>query len=1235
MVVSSQLRLLIVVVFTISLSWSETRICDDEQRDYRKTEIFQAVDTCYKERPSSNACKNLHIEQYQPLNLLLNIARAFNNLGAEERRSFREATRRLIGRVDACNPAISDQLKRSMEHLNYRNESICPTKQQVCQQNTAYLYPMYCTFRKHLNCQDRCEDQKFEFQLQLFYATTYALQMISAETNQPLRPMTTFGIDGGGGTFQIWLIFWVLLVVGGSMAEPDFSCTYNGQPWKPDLPGDWFPKDVQFHPICPGDFKEYFEMWEVNDQFQPAWYDHTTIFYIGNTKKKGNQVLYNGLYFSLYGTDEYVFSEDVPPNDNIWIWTKTQDGSEDYVQKGLCQDPKPIEQIPPYELSFNMRQKVKQYCEKNYCAIDMDSDGSSMVMDKEHRIVVHKGGMDLIAKVHKVDEKNYPYYVLRYAGLWFYFPKNLPTFKDPEGFVHTHAKDKKWDNRYVLLPIIGQNEVFFARREIDDHKHNYHDKHSSANYYCSIEEEATTPDYEEVNSAFKSSVNAFVLGLWLMVLVSCHFNLMADTFKSLGVNQWLVDQLKQLNVTRPSPVQSNCIPQILNGSDVLGCSKTGTGKTIAFAAPILQKLAVDPYGIFALVVAPTRELVFQIAEQFSVLGKPINVRVCTITGGRQQIAQARQLSEPHIVVASPGRLADHLESDPEVIGKLFRQIQYFVLDEADQLLDGQYAVDLKTIVEHIPTKRQTLLFSATITSALSQLHQISVNKPFMFQDERSTVTADKLDQHYVLCPLGAKDSYVAHVVKMLFNRLENSLVLIFVRNCKECHILAVMLRGLGFETAALHSELTQQQRLNALNKFRSSQAKILVCTDVASRGLDIPRVDVVINHNVPEKPKTYVHRVGRSARADRFGSAITFVTQYELDRLHEIEAHIRVELQELKIDAKQLAKDATSVFVLRRESEIRVERRWREQKDPMFDVRIPSLSFLFGSQSVEAAECRHLSRGISLISWPVGRLSARRSYLSDAVLLNQPVGVKIVIECNILKRMNGKIKHYDFGLIFYIVDMTRHSYVGMQVKAWLQSSDQLKFELQGNNEYRLIITDLDEWTSRELLDDKRFIFKVRKEFPATMKKLGNFTLFMKVRPFTSLVEEYKSVCNNPVHHKFSHCLGQALDSDQYTDTIVEVNGESFKEICANSLGQNLSLKNILNRLELVEIYGELIDFKHRVFTFAKSVFAEMKTLPEWSDFCDQHPHVLVELLLNIQTEAKPADTTISEETKTF
>jgi len=400
------------------------------------------------------------------------------------------------------------------------------------------------------------------------------------------------------------------------------------------------------------------------------------------------------------------------------------------------------------------------------------------------------------------------------------------------------------------------------------------------------------------------------------------------TFKSLGLNQWLCDQLKELNVKKPTPVQENCIPEILNGRDVLGCSKTGTGKTIAFAAPILQQLAVDPYGIFALIIAPTRELVDQIADQFSVLGKPINLQVCKVTGGRMQMLQAQQLtSRPHIVVASPGRLANHLESDPQGIARLFKKIKFFVMDEADQLLDGQYAVDLKTIVEHIPAKRQTLLFSATINSALSQLHQISVNKPFKFEDNRATVTADKLAQYHVICPLGAKDSYVVHVVKNIFKKLDNSLVLIFVQTCKECQIITYMLKGLGFSAVSLHSSLTQKERDVSLTKFRGAQAKILVSTDVASRGLDIPNVDVVINHNVPEQPKTYVHRVGRSARSERFGNSITFVTQYELDYLKVIEKHIKVEMEELPIDKRALAKDAKDVFILRRKTEIEMGRR--------------------------------------------------------------------------------------------------------------------------------------------------------------------------------------------------------------------------------------------------------------------------------------------------------------------
>ncbi|CAD5235163.1 unnamed protein product [Bursaphelenchus xylophilus] len=413
-----------------------------------------------------------------------------------------------------------------------------------------------------------------------------------------------------------------------------------------------------------------------------------------------------------------------------------------------------------------------------------------------------------------------------------------------------------------------------------------------------------------------------------------------STFQEIGVASWLRDQFKILNVHRPTPVQASCIPEILKGRDVLGCAKTGTGKTIAFAAPILQDLAVDPYGIFALVIAPTRELVFQIADQFAVLGKPINLKTSIITGGRMQIDQAQHLTRrPHIVIASPGRLADHLRSEPDGIGRLFQKIKYLVLDEADQLLDGQYAVDLKQIMDHLPKKRQTLLFSATITSAIKKLKEVSCNKPFFFNEMNETVTADRLQQLYVLTPLGTKDAFVVHVIKTLFVATPNTSIIVFVKTCKQCQTMGMLLKGLGFEAVSLHSGLMQEQRLFALSKFRSAQAKVLVCTDVASRGLDIPQVDVVINYNVPEVPKTYVHRVGRAARADRFGSAITFVTQYDLAELAAIEEHIKVKLAQLPVKEKSVAEDVVNVMVLKREIEIRVDKRWKEVDEKKMTYR--------------------------------------------------------------------------------------------------------------------------------------------------------------------------------------------------------------------------------------------------------------------------------------------------------
>ncbi|KAI1709950.1 DEAD/DEAH box helicase domain-containing protein [Ditylenchus destructor] len=389
------------------------------------------------------------------------------------------------------------------------------------------------------------------------------------------------------------------------------------------------------------------------------------------------------------------------------------------------------------------------------------------------------------------------------------------------------------------------------------------------------------------------------------------------SFKDLGIGQWMTKQLEELTLKKPTPVQAACIPKILDGCDVLGCAKTGTGKTLAFALPILEKLAVDPFGIFALVLTPTRELAFQIGDQFMALGKQINLQTIVIIGGRYQVIQAQELTRrPHIVVATPGRLADHIESDPEGIATLLKTIRFLVLDEADRMLDGQYALQLQAIFKTIPKQRQTLLFSATITSALNQLHQVSVKKPFFFEDQSDVKTVDRLEQKYVLCPNGVKDAYLVYVVKNFYTQRKNSSILVFSHTCRECEALAMMFKALGFD----------RQRMASLTRFRSGKIRILICTDVAARGLDIPHVDLVINHNVPMSPKTYIHRVGRSARAGRFGGAITFVTQHDELLLKAVEKDIGKQLEELKVSHKNVTLYAGRVLATKREAEIKMER---------------------------------------------------------------------------------------------------------------------------------------------------------------------------------------------------------------------------------------------------------------------------------------------------------------------
>ena len=383
-------------------------------------------------------------------------------------------------------------------------------------------------------------------------------------------------------------------------------------------------------------------------------------------------------------------------------------------------------------------------------------------------------------------------------------------------------------------------------------------------------------------------------------------------------------------MSAPTPVQSNCIPAILSGKDCIGCAKTGSGKTLAFALPILQTLSQDPYGIYALILTPTRELAAQIAEQFRVVGKPMNLRDCVIVGGRDMVAQGKELaSKPHVVISTPGRLADHLESCDTFS---LKQIKYLVLDEADRLMDGGFDGQLSTIFAALPPKhkRQTLLFSATISDSISEIKESCVQsqrpEPFVWEAKSETATVHQLDQRYVLTPANAKEAYLVHVVqKHLENEVnEKDLIIVFTQTCKSCQLIAMSLDSLGFKSAALHSMISQRERTANLSKFRSSQVRILVATDLASRGLDIPEVQLVLNHNVPTVTKDYVHRVGRTARAGRRGKAITLVTPHDVRLIQAVEDLIGVKMQEFEVDDDEVAEIMAQVNVTMREQDVKL-----------------------------------------------------------------------------------------------------------------------------------------------------------------------------------------------------------------------------------------------------------------------------------------------------------------------
>lgn len=375
-----------------------------------------------------------------------------------------------------------------------------------------------------------------------------------------------------------------------------------------------------------------------------------------------------------------------------------------------------------------------------------------------------------------------------------------------------------------------------------------------------------------------------------------------QSFKELKLSSWLLDRLHVVGIQKPSAVQRNCLPPILEGNDCIACAKTGSGKTLAFALPVLERLYQEPYGIFALVLSPTRELAMQILDQFRILGKKVNLKDCLVVGGSDIVDQGRELAQrPHVVVATPGRLADHLEFALDDIKPLFSKMQMLVLDEADQLLSGKYNDQLQTIFSALPKKRQTLLFSATLTRTIQELQLLAMTNPFFYMAPSSVATVDGLLQKIVLTPEHAKDTYLVQIIKQFQEKDTKGLVMIFVGTRKKCQALSIGMDSLGFRNVSLHAQRSQRERIAALTTFKSSVTKILVATDVAARGLDIPQVELVINHNVPNEPKLYVHRVGRTARAGAGGTSITLVAPQEILLVHEIEKHVGVKMCKHKV----------------------------------------------------------------------------------------------------------------------------------------------------------------------------------------------------------------------------------------------------------------------------------------------------------------------------------------------
>ncbi len=361
---------------------------------------------------------------------------------------------------------------------------------------------------------------------------------------------------------------------------------------------------------------------------------------------------------------------------------------------------------------------------------------------------------------------------------------------------------------------------------------------------------------------------------------------MNTEFSQLGLHPQLVQAVTELGYTAPTPIQADVIPMLLAGHDVIGQAQTGTGKTAAFALPILQNLNPEAAGVQSLILAPTRELALQVSQAFEQYGRHLNVKVLAVYGGQAYDRQIRNLRRGvDIVVGTPGRLLDLM--DRKVLD--LSLVRTLVLDEADEMLSMGFIEDIETILKATPETRQTALFSATLPPAIRNLAGSYMRDPQSVTVQRKQMTVSSIEQRYYLI----NESDKLNALTRLFEMEAITSSIIFVRTRISAGDLANELNSRGFPAEALHGDLSQEAREQVLNRFRQNQIKVLVATDVAARGLDIDDISHVFNFDLPLDPEVYVHRIGRTGRAGKSGLAISLVTPAEQWRLRKIEAFTR------------------------------------------------------------------------------------------------------------------------------------------------------------------------------------------------------------------------------------------------------------------------------------------------------------------------------------------------------